>query len=101
MTRFMISTAIFTLAILLLNGSKKTVLSESKNYNRAVTVLIVILILIMAFVNGAIKGRYLISDKTESLVYICAALLFAGISAVFHAVVKKYRLNASAAGGKQ
>lgn len=99
MTQFMISTAIFTLVILLLNCSKKTALSESKNYNKAVTVLIVILILIMAFVNGAIKGMYLIPDKTESIVYICAALLFAGISAVFHAVVKKRRSNGSAAGG--
>ncbi len=99
MTQFMISTAIFTLAILLLNGSKMTALSKSKNYNRAVTVLIVTLILIMAFVNGAIKGGYLISDKTESIVYICAALLFAGISAVFHVAVKKYRSNGSAVDG--
>ena len=99
MTQFVISTAIFTLAILLLNGSKMTALSESKNYNKVATVLIVILILLMAFVNGAIKGRYLISDKTESIVYICAALLLAGSSAVFRAVVKKCRSNGSAVGG--
>ena len=98
MAQFMISTAIFASAIMLLNCTKMTVFSKSKNYNKVLTVLIVILILIMAFVNGAIKGRYLISDKAESIVYICAALLFAASTAVFHVAVKKYRSNGSAAG---